>query len=164
MLGRRKNFQIFWGVEVGQNTSFVRCGAPGLVINAVPLQITAVSSTKTHSGRVSSGGSSMTSKPNSLSRRTYDSCCFFASSMSICTLLCVLNDCGNLQTKACVYRNAAMFLTIRRERYWLLRTPIRVHSLYCIWFQKPTQRLMLSVIFVFNRFYLDFKKNLIFRF
>lgn len=46
-------------------TSLARFAAPGLVINAMPLQTTAVSSTNAHSGKFSSGGSSTTSRPSS---------------------------------------------------------------------------------------------------
>lgn len=47
----------------GKLTSLARCDAPGLVMSAIPLHNTAVSSTKAHSGRLSSGGSSITSSP-----------------------------------------------------------------------------------------------------
>lgn len=55
-------------------TSFVRFWAPGFVINAIPLHITAVSSMKAHSGKFSSGGNSTTSSPSSRNKlkRTQD--------------------------------------------------------------------------------------------
>ena len=59
-------------------TSFCRLGSPGLVIRAVPLTTTAVSSTKTQSGRASSGGSSITSRPNLLKVLQYAACCSLA--------------------------------------------------------------------------------------
>lgn len=87
-------------------TSLVRVGAPGLVINAIPLHTTAVSSTNTHSGKDSSGGNSITSKPSSRRSRTYASCWRFASSSSISPL--VRNDNGMRHTTACVYFHDAI--------------------------------------------------------
>jgi len=87
-------------------TSLRRDGSLGWAIRAMPLQTTAMSSTKTQRGEFSSGGISTTSMSSSRRSCARARCCVLASSNV--TSPRVRSDNGILQRIACVYRCSGM--------------------------------------------------------
>lgn len=95
-------------------TSLRRDGSLGRAIKAMPLQTTAMSSTKTQSGEFSSGGISTTSMSSSRRSCARARCCVLASSNV--TSPRVRSDNGILHRIACVYRCSGMLVQIYYSR------------------------------------------------
>lgn len=95
-------------------TSLRRDGSLGRAIRAMPLQTTAMSSTKTQSGEFSSGGISTTSMSSSRRSCARARCCVLASSNV--TSPRVRSDSGILHRIACVYRCSGMLVQVYYSR------------------------------------------------